>query len=64
MPITDYAANMLNEQMEKDGINKEFFICKKTLQFAQLCHSLKHLKMHFYEICQQKVGISLNLVNF
>ena len=60
MPITDLVtpisnALFLNEQMEKEALNKEFFVCTKNLQFTQLCHSLKHLKMHFYEICQQKV---------
>lgn len=35
--------------------SKEFLVCAKTLQFAQLCHTIKHLKFNFYEICQQKV---------
>ena len=59
--ITDYANNpFINEQYEKEGLNKEFLVCGKSLQFAQLCHSVKHLKMNFYEICQQKVFITRN----
>lgn len=56
IPITDHANNPLfNEQYEKEGLNKEFLVCAKSLKFAQLCHSIKHLKMNFYEICQQKI---------
>ena len=56
LPITEFSNNpLIDEQMEKEGMNKEFLVCSKTLQFAQLCHSVKHLKMNFYEICQQKV---------
>lgn len=56
IPITDYANNpLVNEQYEKEGLNKEFLVCAKSLKFAQLCHSIKHLKINFYEICQQKI---------
>lgn len=61
MPVNDLNVNsdspLVNAQMEKDGLNKEFFICPRTMQFAQLCHSVRHLKMHFYEICQNKVNL-------
>lgn len=56
IPITDFTNNpMVNEQYEKEGSNKEFLVCAKSLKFAQLCHSVKHLKINFYEICQQKI---------
>ena len=44
-----------SNQLDKDSLNKEFLVCAKTLQFTQLCHTVKHLKINFYEICQQKV---------
>lgn len=44
-------------QLDKDSINKEFLVCPKTLQFVQLGHMIKHLKINFYEICQQKIEI-------
>ena len=47
--------NTNSSNLDKDSMNKEFFVCSKTLQFAQLCHTVKHLKINFYEICQQKV---------
>jgi len=54
---------LINEQMEKEGAQKEFLVCAKTLQFIQLCHSVKHLKINFYEICQHKVSKNFYLCN-
>jgi len=56
LPIETITSSDSN-QLDKDSMNKEFLICAKTLQFTQLCHTVKHLKINFYEICQQKIEI-------
>ncbi len=61
LPIDDVTtmsdASHSTVQLDKDSINKEFLVCPKTLQFVQLGHMIKHLKIQFYEICQQKIEI-------
>lgn len=62
LPIDDSLNN--SNQIDKDLLNKEFLVCAKTLQFTQLCHDIKHLKMNYCEICQQKALFSSKILNF
>ena len=46
LPIETITSSDSN-QLDKDSMNKEFLICAKTLQFTQLCHTVKNLKINF-----------------
>jgi len=60
---SEYSSETLLPVEPKSNIEnlKEFCVCSKAVQLAKSYHSVKHLKINFYEYASQKIELVKNL---
>jgi hypothetical protein len=50
-------------QQEYNNKEYHYFVCAKIFELSRLLHSIKHFKIHFYELASQKIESVRNQLN-